>query len=90
MLPYPKRPEPSFREMRATFSKRNPGAIEIECRDNRMAIQGLAIGLLVGIVFRVAWDLGIILPAMLVIKDAAIAIWIILCDLATACGHVLK
>jgi hypothetical protein len=98
MLPYPKNSEPSFQEMRARFfkeipmniSKENRATVTINCHPNRMAIQGLGIGLLTGIVTRAAWDLGIISSATLTIKDASFAIWKTLCNLAITCSHILQ
>ena len=90
MLPYPKKSEPSYREMRAMFLKPNRSTAAIDCGANRMAIQGVAIGLIVGIGTRVAWDLGIISYSSLVLKDAAVALWIMLCDLANTCSQIFQ
>ena len=89
MLPYSKKPEPSYREMKAFFLKPNRSTVAVDRHENQRAIQSLAIGLIVGIGIRIAWDLGIISSGMFVLNDAAATIWIMLCDLWTACsGHI--
>ena len=90
MLRDPKNSEPSYREMRAMLLKPNPSIAAIDCSENRMALQGLVIGLISGIVIRIAWELGLISYAMVPLNDAAAAMWIMLCDLCDACSELLK
>ena len=48
------------------------------------------IGLLAGLGIRIAWEIGIISSTALVLRDIGLAIWIMLCDLATAFGAFLQ
>jgi len=50
-------PEPSIAEMRAFLFREHPTTIK---RRHRRIIQSIIIGLLVGVIFRVAWNYGII------------------------------
>ena len=76
--------------MKAFFLKPNRSTVAIDCNENKMAVQGLAIGVLVGIGIRVAWDLGIISSAMFVLNDSVAAMWIMLCDFWTTCSGLIK
>ena len=48
-------------------------------------IQGLAYGLMLGIMSRAAWDHGIITSISLALKDLGVAIWLMLGDSAVVC-----
>ena len=90
MLQGQKKSASSYPEMKAFFLKPNRSTVAIDCSDNRMAIRGLAIGLIVGIGVRVAHELGITFPAMFALNDAAAAIWMMLCDLWIASSELVK
>ena len=50
-----------------------------------MMLQGAAIGLMLGIVTRAAWDLGIVASLSLALRDFGMAVWAMLRGLPGAC-----
>ena len=53
-------------------------------------LQGAIIGLMLGIMSRVVWDLGIAASIALALRDLGIATWGMLQDAADACGDFLR
>jgi hypothetical protein len=53
-------------------------------------LQGAAIGLMLGIVTRAMWDLGIAASVAMALRDLGIATWSMLQDAADACGDFLR
>jgi hypothetical protein len=78
------------RELSAMLIRQNQAAIALRHQENRMALQGLAFGILSGAGLRVTWELGIISDAVLKLEIAATSIWIVLCDLTTACSGLVR
>ena len=70
--------------------KENPAFSEKQCRENWLIIQGLAFGLMLGIMTRAAWDQGIISAFGQILGDMSVGIWIMLQDLAGACFDFFK
>ena len=72
MSSYPEIPEPSYKEMSQMLLKENPAT---EGKRRKTAILALAIGILIVLALRAAWDHGII-------AFVAVNIWNMLCRLA--------
>jgi hypothetical protein len=64
---------------------KNPAVTERQHRTLWVMTQVLALGLMLGLMSRVAWDLGIVDSFSLAIRNFSVAMWVMLQDLAAAC-----
>jgi hypothetical protein len=69
---------------------KNPAITEGQHRALWMMLQGAVIGLMLGIVTRAAWDLGIVTSIALVLRDVGVAAWSMIQDMAAACRDFLQ
>ena len=77
-----------YQEMHAL--EKNPAVGERQRRVNWLVIQGVAFGLMLGIMARAAWDQGIISTFALALRDLGAAVWIMVQDAASACWDFLQ
>lgn len=69
---------------------KNPAISERQRRTNWFIIQGLTLGLMLGIAVRAAWDYGIIYSLTLTLSELSAALWTMLQDSAAAGWDFIK
>jgi hypothetical protein len=70
--------------------EKNPAIAERQQKINWFIIQGVAYGLMLGIMVRAAWDQGIISAFAMVFRDLGAALGVMLQDSASACWDFVR
>ncbi len=69
---------------------KDPAISKRQRRANWFIIQGLVLGLMLGIAIRAAWDYGVIFSLTLTLRELSATLWTMLQNSAAACWDFIQ